>query len=415
MRKFIVVLLVILISLVLFLAGAWLLVKNEVIHFSFTEKWLRQQNFQEAMEKDIKVLVLGDSQLEKWPFEQCLYREMAEYFDEKRMGYLNAAHYGFGPIEYLDQLIQTIPIYKPDYLLIFYYAGNDLSDVSYRSDNKAHPRDYPVIFREAVENNSEEDSYTSEPKSKVFDWESFEKGGIDPTLIAYARNRMEHPTAIGREYVNPHILNLGIWKPDFHYDNCTLITTESEYGWYRSLQQFERIAELSDSLNIKTMVVAIPCNVQVDSSHFEFYRKAKFHVDYDLLYANAPQQILFEFCLNNQMTYLDLLPFFKTAEHTESLFFENDDHLTEAGHELAFSQVKTVIDNLVSDTNKKAKNRKLNYFRRFEQSVILQKIENIRADKAWYDEVERKAIENGFTLDSQLYLDARYVLENFGK
>ena len=213
----------------MFFAGAWFLLKNEFIQFDWTSQMMQEYAYKKAVGSDVKVLVLGDSQLEKWPMTHCLYKDLLAFFNEKDIGYINAAHHGFGPIEYKKQLEEIIPDYKPDVILLFYYAGNDLSDIIYRLDDKPKNRSYQVVFKDDEEENKKEKVGDVFKKSKSqlinynneFDWELFEEEGIDPKIIQYAKNRLAEPGKIGGEYVNPNILTVGLWKPNYLFDNCS--------------------------------------------------------------------------------------------------------------------------------------------------------------------------------------------------
>ena len=87
-------------------------------------------------------------------------------------------------------------------------------------------------------------------------------------------------------------------------------------------------------------VVVIPSTVQVDRSHYEFYRKATFVLDDRLAGSSTPQDRMKEFAAREQIRCIDLLPGFKTAPDTAALYWENDDHLSEMGHILAFKTLR---------------------------------------------------------------------------
>ncbi len=331
------------------------------------------------------------------------------------MGYLNAAHHGFGPIEYEDQLAQILPHYTPDIILIFYYAGNDLSDVAYREDMKPKSRTYEVVFEEKGENENNGSTDVSENKAEgkeqVFDWAYYKEIGIDDEIIQYAKNRIEHPSEIGPQYVNPHILNIGAWRPDNHFDNCTMKSVDSKYGWYLSLQRFEGIMKYSDSIGATTKIIVIPSNVQVDTSHYSFYRKTNFRISDELLFANAPQQILYEFSKDSKVDFLDLLPYFKSYDATDKLYFENDDHLSEIGHEYSFEVLKKkIFDPMLVESKLDSTERKKNHYLKYEKWVVHHQIEVIKSDSIWFEQIRKKAEVNQISVDSQLVIDATYVV-----
>jgi hypothetical protein len=87
-------------------------------------------------------------------------------------------------------------------------------------------------------------------------------------------------------------------------------------------------------------LVAIPSTVQVSRSHYDFYRRACFELDDRLLISTTPQDRLAELCRRKRAAFVDLLaPFRQAAAAGESLYWENDDHLSQAGHLLAFKVI----------------------------------------------------------------------------
>src|SRR5262245_16632694 len=78
-----------------------------------------------------KLLIIGDSFITgRSVAGRLLSRDLAAY----RVAVLNDATGATGPFEYLEELKAIGPKFKPDIVLVSYYAGNDLTDV------QNHPR-----------------------------------------------------------------------------------------------------------------------------------------------------------------------------------------------------------------------------------------------------------------------------------
>lgn len=415
-KKIIVFLGIAILTSLLFLFGAWILIKNDIVQFELTNRLLREYNYHKAISYDKKILVLGDSQLEKWPMWHCLDKDLEDFFDDKEIGYLNAAHYGFGPIEYLNQLEEIIPFYKPDYILLFYNVVNDLSDVLYRDSTDAKKSTRQIIFVDSINNDFKYrllesiDDGKSNLQLDEFDWENYRKIGIDTQIIRFAKNRILQPNKIGSEYINPHILAIASWMPNYNFDNCTIDSSFSQYGWYNSLDVFSRISNIADSINARLAIVVIPATVQVDTSHYDFYRKTKLRVSKALLTSNAPQQILKSYALENGALFFDLLPGFKQDIVAEKLYFENDDHLSEYGQIKAFEAIETTFLSSILNVSVVMRSGSNNIQSRFKLSGIHYKMDQIRTDDVWLEDIKRKASINGIPIDSQLYIDAQFVL-----
>ena len=405
------ILIISLITLGLFSGGVFLLLKYDVIHFEITDNFIRKMKYEKAKSFDKKVLVLGDSQLQDWPFDRTLHKDMEKYFNERGYGFVNAAHHGFGPIEYLNEFSTVLEHYVPDILLIFYYAGNDLGNVSYRTDDVPMKRSNQVIFEDDVvsEKNAE-----GGVKEEDFDWNKYIEMRVDSELIEFAKNRLRDPNNPGLRHINPFLLDLASWKPNSLYDNCALESIETNFGWYRSLQFFERIMEMADSISAKVGLVVIPHNVQIDTSQYDFYRRLKFRISDDLLFSNSPQHILYEFCKWNNIEYLDLLPYYKTHKPSAELYLPNDEHLSEAGQILAYEVSENrIFEKLLNENDSLKKERKKNYYKKFEEFLVLNEIEKIRNDSVWFNDIQRKAVLENRSEEEQLRLDAIFVLEHY--
>lgn len=387
-------------NILLFLIIASILIWFGKIRFEWSDQLILKYKYEKNKSKTERILVLGDSQLEKWPVKHCLYKDIKRYCNTNDIGYVNAAHHGFGPIEYKDQLAYIVSDYKPNLVILFYYVGNDLTDVMLRSDETPKKPTHDVVYIEGK----------YEPKKKgrqrrsTFDWDNIKYKDIDPTIIELAKKKS----------VNPHILEMGIWHPGFLFDNNTVSSIKSKYTWYKILQKFEDILTLTEQVNSELCIVAIPSTVQVDSSHFDFYRKITFKVSNELMYSNKPQNLLNDFAFASSIKYLDLLPHFKNYPNTSELYFENDDHLSETGHLLAFNLVKEEILTRFLDKQENfvRNDREHNFYKNYINWAIRYNMEEIRKDTSWFKEIKKKAETKSISVDSMLFLDARYVLEN---
>lgn len=313
--------------------------------------------YDQGKAKDKRILVLGDSQLTWWNLDHCLFEDIRQFCKTHDIGYVNAAKGGNGPIEYLDRMQAIGPDYKPNLVILFYYAGNDLTDVMYRSNQR--PKEPGLNWIKQLEFKDEDftkarefDAFSSDRpvlqanqqqeilQGYDFDWEGFAKKGIDSAIIAYAKNRLYYPGKIGAEYVNPHVLVMGSWKPNYLYDNNRIDSPESEAAWEVVEEKLESIRVATESIGAELRLVCIPSTVQVDTSHFDFYRKITFRVGEELTSAQVPQDRLATWAARTKVPYIDLLPAFKAHPSPATLYFENDDHLSNEGHLEAYQWVR---------------------------------------------------------------------------
>ncbi|MEL6970995.1 MAG: hypothetical protein AAFO02_12575 [Bacteroidota bacterium] len=336
------------------------LIYTGVIRFNWSDQIMARWAYDEGKTKDQRILILGDSQLTWWNLDHCLFEDIRQFCKAHDLGYVNAAKGGNGPIEYLDRMQAIGPDYKPNLVILFYYAGNDLTDVMYRSNQR--PKEPGLNWikqlnfkdedfakaREVDAFSTKRPNLETDQKQEIlrgydFDWEEFARKGIDSTMIAYAKNRLYYPGKIGAEYVNPHILVMGSWKPDYLYDNNQMDSPESEAAWSVVANQLDAIKAVTSEIGAELRLVCIPSTVQVDSSHFDFYRKLTFRVGEALVSARAPQDRLTTWAALAKVPFVDLLPIFKAHPNPATLYFENDDHLSNEGHLEAYNRVRQEI------------------------------------------------------------------------
>ncbi|MBN3034314.1 MAG: SGNH/GDSL hydrolase family protein [Bacteroidales bacterium] len=392
------------------------------IRFPWTDQILQKFNYQRNKSRSFRVLVLGDSQLEEWPMEHCLYKDMERFCAQNRWGYVNLAHHGFGPLEYRNRFREFATDYKPQLVLVFYYAGNDLTDMAYRQYRKPSQPQYGYVLtgsrirylpREGFKNDREENNMDTGSGFGGHSWDEFIENGIDPVMIEYAKNRIRHPYRIGAEYVNPHLLVMGYWKPEYLTDNILRETLPMKHACYQTLREFEGMLGLADFLAARVWFVSIPSPVQVDTVHNGFFRKLNFRVPEHLIHSSRPQELLREYAEASGCDHLDLLPHFRQHAEASSLYFENDDHLSEAGHMLAYSLIESMILDRMSSGHEKTAG---GWYRpgahlEYRHWEVEYQMERIRQDSTWLAAVIRKAADRSISVDSMLQIDAGYLVD----
>lgn len=381
-REAIFKIIVILFSICLFFAGAFLLFWFDVVKFSWSEEFKKEYNYERSKEKKKRILILGDSQLEKHIARNSLFMHLKEFCEDHGIGYANAAHFGFGPIEYHSSLEKIAFDYEPDLIILFYNAYNDLTDVYVRlgkeptiishspfiNEGKKATMDSVILENSilvpsapaTVANGSDSSIDSVVATQKIdpekpndpyklsledFDWKKFEEHGIHPDIIKYAKKRILNPYAYGPDLVNPHVLTMAMWLPDFLHYNLTTDFLESRYGWYHTLRYFEAMLRINDALKSKFVVVCIPSTAQVDTSHHDFFRKLTFNFSPSILRENSPQMILDSLSKASNIHYINVLPHFKAHPNSGELYYENDDHLNDKGQTLVFEILKKEILN----------------------------------------------------------------------
>jgi hypothetical protein len=314
-------------------------------------------------ERPQRMLVVGDSFLDRWPIDHCLRGDLQAYCDRRNIGLNNAAGSGYGPVEYHERITTLAPTFRPGLVLIFFYAGNDLTDVINRPGGVPRSGQQASVFNLNVDRWSapilaliETPAYARTapaqtaaqpsgqppdagvPPLEAFNWQIFQHYGIDPELIELARQRLRYPNDVESGYVNPHLLGTALRDRDYIVDNILMESERARIIWdeIRRLLLESFVAARANGADV--CLVVIPSTVQVNRSHYDFYRRCTFTVDERLLDSRRPQDALAELCRDAAVPIVDLLPAFRVS--SGELYFLNDDHLNQAGHELAFKVLR---------------------------------------------------------------------------
>jgi hypothetical protein len=158
----------------------------------------------------------------------------------------------------------------------------------------------------------------------AFDYVRAERAGVAPDLLEDAKKLR----------INPWLVNLGVEEKNNLLDNLLLETEDNMRAWDKIRQLLSEIHELSTDLRSRLMIVIFPASIQVNDSHFEFYKKLTFNLDQRTLSSSRAQNLLLQFCAERSIPCLDMLPVFRARKQRE-FYREKDDHLNESGSQLA--------------------------------------------------------------------------------
>ena len=271
-----------------------------------------------------KLLILGDSFINNWHTPDCLYQLLLKDLEPRRVQVLNAAGGGMGPGDYLNQMRTYAPRFRPDVVLLSYYAGNDLTNVQYRVPAKNRLKKFlkPFFLKLYLYHYYEELSERLAPQAHPYP--AMEKSGIPAEAIDLAK----------QQKINPGFLELSLAGKNYVLDNVLMESQENLRAWEKIKGTLGEIDRLSKELNARLFIVIFPHTTQVNRSHFGFYRKLRFEMDARTLSSERPQDLVKEFCRKKAVPCLDLLPYFK-KERGREFYRADDDHLNSNGNALA--------------------------------------------------------------------------------
>jgi len=288
----------------------------------------------------VRLLVIGDSFMREG---KSVDRLLKKSLTPRGVAVRNVAYSGYGPSHYLEKMKTEGTRSKPHVVLLGYYVGNDLVKPrlkkgrdgifggvfskmeAYFYQTELFKRFRDIRFRMSTD-------YLIKMNSG-----KWVKAGVDPVFIEKARARK----------VNAWVIDLTVRQPTRQLD-CLLIEKPFARDLWLSVRgQLHEIHGLADKVGARLVIVIFPHTFQVNKNNFDILSRVGNAVDERTLSEQRPQELLREFCEEERVDCLDLLPVFR-AHRDEALFWPEDEHLNSAGIQLA-------AENIVDFLNKKTK------------------------------------------------------------
>lgn len=271
-------------------------------------------------------LIIGDSfLLTHWPFKRVLGKDLPAYLDRHGVNAVLFAEGGSGPHRYCGAALELLPKVRPKLMIVFYFAGNDVTDTL---------RDFqlqPKRPKGCVCNNDE----TFKHK---FDWAMMKRCGVDDGVVELAKSQRD-PGNTELPPLNPHLICAALDFPQLFRTNLAVKGPHARAAWQATEALLRLIRDEARHFGAELHLVVIPAALQVDPVYAKFLRKMNFEVGDELTHSREPQRRLKALCEREKIGYLDLLPACLASPKRRRLYFDYDDHFSEAGHELAYKQV----------------------------------------------------------------------------
>ena len=287
-----------------------------------------------------RIVILGDSFLHKGhSTDQFLSKELGS----QGISVINLAHSGYGFVEYLLSLKNVGAAYRPDTILLSFYAGNDLTDLKYpggqhgtvRQSNRLLPHHKSLAafgpddgfygrylyrwVRDVVKRRSVQENV------QVQIVKAFQQQGVSQRAI-------ELFEAGG--VLNHFIVTLGRTQPNHFMSNLLHAEPDDAVAWQEITVIMDEVLEISRNMDSQLVVVVFPNTAQVNRNNFAFYESLGFVMDEEILKTDVPQQMMRTYCEKNGIAVLDLLPEYR-ARDDEMFYYPNDDHMNIEGSRLA--------------------------------------------------------------------------------
>ena len=270
-----------------------------------------------------KILLLGDSTA------KLIFEPLSRKLAARDAALMDGSWSGDGPLTYDLEMRFDAGLFKPDTVILFYSASTDLTDVQYKS--KAVVSSYNLFYGSYIFHYLRQIKYALMLRS--FDYREFEKRGVDPEFLSLVKENA----------ANPWLAYESAKKRNFIADNLLMETKDNADAWDSIKKLLGDIKERCDRSKSKFVIVIFPSTLQVNESHYVFFEKMNFSVDEKILRSDRPQSLMREFCEEQNMPCLDLLPYLRARRNTE-WFQTKDDHLNRAGQEFASAVIADFLE-----------------------------------------------------------------------
>ncbi len=264
----------------------------------------RELNFSELSDQ-MPYLFLGDSYFNGWGVDinARITNRLSERLQSqgRQLPIVNLSFPGFGTYQHLDIFKLYAPKINPRLIILGFFVGNDFIDdlntlkfVSSTPENETFLGLYFFSIKSIVRYFLRTSPILNLIKYSLWEIQSFR----------YIFDKLE--------IVNDRMI--------LYKKNSSQLQNEFYCSTFAA---FDELAELSQTFHIPIFAVIIPDHLQVLRK--ELFSKS----EYDI---SKPQKVLIEHLHRLKISYIDLLPYFSVAEDPQSLFFREDKHWSEKGH-----------------------------------------------------------------------------------
>ncbi len=327
---------------------------------SWREARAREAAEAEAKEKQTRVLVVGDSFLDRWPMKRHLAADLQTWARGRDVGMWIRGTRGAGPADYRGATNQAITGgFIPQLLVIFFYVGNDISD-----SLRVEASDLPHYLKLAPQGKPERSlPPPAWPRRKDwvpfllpglscsrgmerwsgghedFDWKGMRDRGATPKIIAMARSFVDRPR-VGDDVVSPSLLMVAVHNPGVFRQNILVQGEGVRRAWLMTRAQLRLMFDYVRLYETDIALVIIPSVLQVSRSHDAFLKDAGFWLDDEMYSSTKPQRMLAALARKEKVAVLDLLPLLRAQPNPGKLYFKHDNHFNELGNQVVHDLVK---------------------------------------------------------------------------
>ncbi|NOZ26110.1 MAG: hypothetical protein GXO94_08505 [Nitrospirae bacterium] len=239
---------------------------------------------------------------------------VASMLDPERFEVLNFGVPGYGPPDTELQITRDVLAFRPDYVFLLFYNGNDFRD-AYLGVNKYHIVNGAQIWDRDNERNMVPAAFRS--TSLMYCLERLATYRRLDRLISIVTKDKKKTDGRNGFKVSRIFSSQSFWSHKVYPDVAVRARDEA-------LESMENIRRILSRNGIQLVIVTIPYEEQV-------YTASLTGEDYDL---TLPQRYVQEYAEAHSVPYLDLLPILRAyvQEEDEHIYVPNDIHFNNRGH-----------------------------------------------------------------------------------
>ncbi len=299
-------------------------IKNYAYHraqYSYAES--------EGVEKS-RILILGDSFIfAGGELSNSLLAELSE----NGFSVLNSAEPGMGPFQYSTEMEVYYRSFNPNVVLLSYYVGNDLTNVQFNLEFWTD-----TTFKTRVRN------FLRPKLRRLYLYHFLNQFRLAMSTAEAEKELRKTKERHNNTDINPLRVMAAKAHPNYHLDSVLMETEDNMKAWQKIKELLLSIKEKAEQIDAKLLMVIFPASIQIDRTHFELFDESGFNVSEKTLESRKPQQLLLDFCKEQSIDCLDLLPVLKEESLKGKIIYPgNDDHLNSLGNSIAYDKIRSFL------------------------------------------------------------------------